>query len=149
MVIGGCMKEVSELYNDLPVKVNSDDVEKFCDIVLDKEIEGNSNQKVVAFLDTIHEHIYNFLIFSTGDKILKLRVIEKYREQLEKSIKIALLTQAKYLINSGNIELFNGVIKTVNGVDVKESADIIEKVLAPTVINILGGTKPNILYAGK
>lgn len=142
-------KTVSIFYEDLPVLIDSYDVKKFAGIDLSSELDGDSNEKITQFLDTVHEQIYYFLIFTTGDKELKLKIINKYRERLEKPIKIALLTQAKYLINNGNIELFNGLVKTVNGLDVKESADVIEKVLAPTVINILGGTKPNILYAGR
>lgn len=142
-------KTVSIFYEDLPVLIDSYDVKKFAGVDLSTELDGDSNEKITQFLDTVHEQIYYFLIFTTGDKELKLKIINKYRERLEKPIKIALLTQAKYLINNGNIELFNGLVKTVNGLDVKESADVIEKVLAPTVINILGGTKPNILYAGR
>lgn len=143
------MKTVSILYDDLPVTINSEDCKTYGGLDLDVEIEGQTNEKVSNFLDTVHSHIFDFLIYSTGDRRIKNAIIEKYRSELEKPIKRALITQAKYLINSGNIELFNGVIKTVNGVDVKATADIIEKVLAPTIINILGSTKPNILFAGR
>lgn len=153
MVLGGIMAiiGVSDLFNDLPVVINSDDVLKYTGIDLTKSgvLKGDSNVRVSQFLDTVHEHIYNFLIFATGDRRIKTRIINNYIDELQKPIKNALLVQARYLLNNGNIELFNGLIKTVQGVDVKETADIIEKVLAPTIINILAGTKPNILFAGR
>lgn len=151
MVIGGSMEtiKISELYSDLPVTITSDDCEKFGGLDLANEIDGDSNERIVAFLDTVHSHIYDFLIYQTGDKDIKNAIIEKYRDRLEKTIKRALVVQAQYLISSNNIELWNGVVKTVNGVDVKDTADIIQKVLAPTIINLLGSTKPNILFAGR
>lgn len=143
------MKTVSILYNDLPVTITDEDIKQFTGLDLEREIAGNSTSKITTFLDTVHEQIYHFLIFTTGDKLLKIKIINKYKDQLEKPIKIALLTQANYLISNGNIEIFNGAVKSANGIDMKEMADIIEKVLAPTVINILSSTKPNILYAGR
>jgi len=141
--------EVSNFYEDLPVKITSEDCEKYGGLDLYRDIVGDSNEKISTFLDTVHSHIYDFLIYSTGDRKIKNDIIEKFIEELEKPIKRALIVQAQYLISNNNIELFNGVVKTVNGVDVKDTADIIQKVLAPTIINILGSTKPNILFAGR
>ncbi len=143
------MITTSELYSDYPVLVNSEDFSKYLGIELGDEIVGTTNTRVSAFLDTIHRHIYDFLIYNIGEKDLKDRLIEKYRERLEKSLKKALLTQGQYLLQNDNIELFNGVIKTVNGVDYKETSDTVAKVICPTVINILGGSSPNILFAGE
>ncbi|MBR0189030.1 MAG: hypothetical protein IJQ23_01435 [Clostridia bacterium] len=143
------METVSILYEDYPVLINSDDVEKYCGCILSEEIEGDSEEKVSNFLDTVHQQIYDFLIYATGDRDIKDRIITKYAERLTKPITKALLVQAKYLLASGDIALFNGVIKTVNGVDIKDNNQITEKVIGPTVINLLIGTKPNILFAGR
>ena len=143
------MDTVSFLYEDYPVLVNSEDVERFCGTNLENEIEGDSKEKVSNFLDTVHQHVYDFLIYATGDREIKDRIITKYAERLTKPIKKALLAQAKYLLSSGDISLFNGVIKTVNGVDIKDNNSITEKIIGPTVINLLIGTKPNILFAGR
>lgn len=140
---------VSELYDDLPITVTSEEVELFLGIDLLVEIKGPSNLKVQSFLDTVHKHIYYFLIYNTGNADIKNKIISKYKTRLNKFLKIALLTQAQYLLSNGNIELFNGVVKTVNGVDFKETADIISKIISPSVINILMSTKPNVLYAGE
>jgi len=143
------MVNVSILYEDLPVKVTDEDIESFLALNLSHEIKGDSNTKIRAFLDTVHKHVYYFLIYNTGDPEIKNAIITKYVNRLQKPLKIALLTQAQYLLSNGNIELFNGAVKSVNGVDFKETAEVISKIIAPSIINILIATKPNILYAGE
>ena len=44
--------------------------------------------------------------------------------------------------------LWNGCVDTLQGVEIKDVQDVIEKILCPEVYNILGNTSPNILYAG-
>ena len=143
------MKTVSFLYEDMPVKITDEDCKKLRGLDLDKEIEGNSNEKITQFLDTVHSHIYDFLIFTTGDKRWKIKIIEKYKAEVEKPLKMALLIQAAYLISNGNIEMWNGIVKTINGVDIKENIQFNEKIIAPSVINILSSCKPNLLFAGR
>ena len=143
------MATVSFLYEDMPVKITDEDCKKLRGLDLNKEIEGNSNEKITQFLDTVHSHIYDFLIFTTGDKRWKIKIIEKYKNEVEKPLKMALLVQAAYLISNGNIEMWNGIVKTVNGVDIKENIQFNEKIIAPSVINILSSCKPNLLFAGR
>ena len=140
--------KVSELYSDYPVKVDSSDFESYLGVRLLDEIKGTSDVRVSAFLDTVHRIVYDFLIYSTGDKEIKDSLVKVYPEQLTKPIKKALLTQGQYLLANSNIELFNGVIKTIGGVDYKETAETVIKIIAPSLINILGATRPCILYAG-
>jgi hypothetical protein len=142
-------REVSTLYEDLPVKVDSDEVEKFLGIKLDNELIGDSMVKVREFLDTIHRHIYDFVIFVVGDRTLQTRLISKYKEQLEKPIKRALLAQAQYILGNGNIEIDNGVVKTVDGITEKSIESVLARVICPTAINILYSTKPCLLYTGQ
>lgn len=143
------MATVSFLYEDMPVKITDEDCKKLRGLDLDKEIEGNSKEKITQFLDTVHSHIYDFLIFTTGDRHWKTKIIEKYKTEVEKPLKTALLVQASYLISNGNIEMWNGIVKTVNGVDIKENIQFNEKIIAPSVINILSSCKPNLLFAGR
>lgn len=143
------MATVSFLYEDMPVKITDEDCKKLRGLDLDKEIEGNSKEKITQFLDTVHSHIYDFLIFTTGDRRWKIKIIEKYKTEVEKPLKMALLVQASYLISNGNIEMWNGIVKTVNGVDIKENIQFNEKIIAPSVINILSSCKPNLLFAGR
>lgn len=144
------MNTVSFLYEDLPVTITDEDVKKYKGIDLSQELVGDSNEKITQFLDTVHQHVYDFLIFTTGNRNWKIKIIEKYKEQIEKTLKMALLVQAMYLLNNGNIELFNGVIKVSNGTaDIKENSQINEKIIAPTIVNMLSSTKPNLLFSGR
>ena len=143
--------QVSDLYANLPVKISDADIEEWADInkeKLNSLIKGESTKKVTHFLDTVHRCIYNLCIFKAGPQDLKLALIERYKFQVEKEIKIALLTQAEYLLSNGNIELFNGVVKMVGGVEYKEVSATAERILAPTIIDILSSTKPNLLFSG-
>ncbi len=143
------MATVSFLYEDMPVKITDEDCKKYRGLDLANELEGDSKEKITQFLDTVHQHVYDFLIFSTGDRRWKIRIIEKYKAEVEKTLKMALLVQAAYLLNNGNIEMFNGVIKTVSGVDIKDNTQINEKIIAPSIVNMLASTKPNLLFAGR
>ena len=89
------MTTVSFLYEDMPVKITDEDCKKFRGLDLDKEIEGNSKEKITQFLDTVHSHIYDFLIFTTGDKRWKIKIIEKYKAEVEKPLKMALLVRTQ------------------------------------------------------
>jgi hypothetical protein len=143
------MATVSFLYEDMPVKITDEDCKKYRGIDLETELDGDSKEKITQFLDTVHQHVYDFLIFSTGDRRWKIKIIEKYKAEVEKTLKMALLVQAAYLLSNGNIELFNGVIKTVNGADIKDNTQINEKIIAPSIVNMLASTKPNLLFAGR
>lgn len=137
------------LYADMPVTITDEDCKELRGLDLDSELDGNTQAKISQFLDTVHQHVYEFLIFATGDRRWKIRIIEKYRADIERTLKMALLVQASYLINNGNIEMFNGVVKSVNGVDIKDNTQINEKIIAPSIINMLSATKPNLLFAGR
>ena len=143
------MATVSFLYEDMPVKITDEDCKKYRGIDLETELDGDSKEKITQVLDTVHQHVYDFLIFSTGDRRWKIKIIEKYKAEVEKTLKMALLVQAAYLLSNGNIELFNGVIKTVNGADIKDNTQINEKIIAPSIVNMLASTKPNLLFAGR
>lgn len=143
------MATVSDLY-DYPLTITSEEFEEYTGRNLSTELIGDSDRKVVNFLNTLHSHVYDFLIHNTGRADIKDRIIVKYAETLTKPIKRALILQGLYLLeNMADIGLHNGVIFTAeNGADIKDTQDIIQKILCPEVINLLSGTQPNILYAG-
>lgn len=145
---GKNMAKVSDLY-DFPLTITSEEFDEVSGHTLSAELEGDSDKAVVNFLNTLHSHVYDFLIFNTGRRDIKERIILKYAAELAKPIKRALILQGKYLLENDNIGLWNGAINTIDGgVDIKETQDIIQKILCPEVINLLAGTQPNILYAG-
>lgn len=139
---------VSYLYDDLPVTITSEEIEDVLGIDLETEIIGDNANRITVFLDTVHRQIYDFLIYVTGNREIKNALITTYSDNLTKPIKKALFAQTDYLLANDNIELFNGVIKTVNGAEYKEVGETASRIIAPSVINILSATKPNVLYAG-
>ena len=140
---------VSYLYEDLPVKIDSVEVQDIMGINLEDEILGDNSNRITYFLDAVHRQVYDFLIYVTGNREYKDALITGYSDKLTKPIKKALFAQVDYLLNNDNIELFNGVIKTVNGAEYKDTMETASKIIAPSVINILMATKPNVLYAGE
>lgn len=124
-----------------PVMLTAEDIENYLHAavsVRDREL-----------LDDVHSIVYDYLIYPTFNADVKNRIIEKYRAELEKPLKRALLAQYKYLCaNGGNLAEWNGLAGGGMSTDSKEAQDILTKVLAPQVINILLGASVNILYAG-
>lgn len=142
------MAKVSDLY-DYPLTITSEEFEEHSGHNLAAELAGDNDRKIVNFLNTLHSHMYDFLIYNTGKRDIKDRIIKKYDMELAKPLKRALIAQGKYLIENEDIGLWNGIVATVEGgVDVKDTQDIVQKILCPAVINLLAGTQPNILYAG-
>lgn len=110
---------------------------------------GDDTAKVKRLLNRAHSHIYDFLIYTTGRADIKDRIINAYKDRLEKPIKRALVLQVGYLLENGAIGDWNGLIATAeSGADLKSTQEIVQKILSPEVINVLGATQPNILYAG-
>lgn len=140
--------EVTSLYIDLPVKVTSQEVEQLTGIVLNNELNGESETKVSAFLDTVHSLVYDYLIYTVRPKSITNRIILKHTG-VQKDIKKMLIVQSQFLLQNKGIELFNGLI--VKSADASENMDITEissKLVAPMVYQIAMSSEPNLLYVG-
>ena len=140
--------EVTSLYIDLPVKVTSQEVEQLTGIVLNNELNGESETKVSAFLDTVHSLVYDYLLYTVRPKSITNRIILKHTG-VQKDIKKMLIVQAQFLLQNKGIELFNGLI--VKSADASENMDITEissKLVAPMVYQIAMSSEPNLLYVG-
>lgn len=140
--------EVTSLYIDLPVKVTSQEVEQLTGIVLNNELNGESETKVSAFLDTVHSLVYDYLIYTVRPKSITNRIILKHTG-VQKDIKKMLIVQTQFLLQNKGIELFNGLI--VKSADASENMDITEiasKLVAPMVYQIAMSSEPNLLYVG-
>ena len=135
-----------ELY-DYPVMLTAEEYTHATGVDLTAEVENAAQVK--RLLNRAHSHIYDFLIYSTGRSDIKDRIINAYKDRLEKPIKRALVLQVGYLLENGAIGDWNGLIATTeSGADLKSTQELVQKILSPEVINILGATQPNILYAG-
>lgn len=122
-------------------------------MLTEAEAENNSGIAVTddnrEALIAAHSYIYDFLIYPTFNADIKNRIINKYRAELEKPIKRAILAQFVYLETQGDVGEWNGMqLSDGNAVDSKEQQEILTKVLSPKVINILKGAPIDILYAG-
>lgn len=121
-------------------------------IVLSKENFMNlSGEKTVesSVLNMAHEIIYDFLIYPTFNEDIKNRIIERYKDKLEKPILKALYQQSLYLLtNGGDISKWNGIINNGGTVDKTEVQEIATKTICIQAINILMGAPINILYSG-
>lgn len=136
-----------ELY-DYPVMLTAEEYTTATGVELVAKCDSSA-ANVKRLLNRAHSHIYDFLIYSTGRSDIKDRIINAYKDTLEKPIKRALVVQVGYLLENGAIGDWNGVIATAeSGADIKSTQELVQKILAPEVINILGSTQPNILYAG-
>lgn len=139
--------EVSILYEDVPVKVTSEDIESLTGIVLNNELEGESETKVTAFLDTLHSIIYDYLLYVVRPKSITNSLITN--KGLENDVKKMLIAQAKYLLENKDIELFDGlIVKTAQTTENFDIQEVISKIVAPIVLQIGISTEPMLLYVG-
>ncbi len=143
------MVKVSDLYEDLPVTLNSDDFERYTGIKLEDELEttGESNKIVSAFLDKAHESLYYGLIYKVAGKTIKDRIIHNYITELEKPLKMCIKAQLEYMLEAvkdyrvadGSNYNSDGALNILN-IDV-----IRNKIVAPMAYEILESAKPNLL----
>lgn len=144
------MAKVSNLYS-YPVTLDSEEFINNTGLDLREELEGDDGErKVVNFLNTIHSLIYDGLIYSVGSKTIKNLLIAHFIDDLASDIKRALIAQGLYLLENGDISIWNGTVVAANGtVQTQESRLIYQKVVAPAAVNILMNTNPNLLYMGE
>jgi hypothetical protein len=137
-------------YADYIIHITPDDVLNRLDIDLNAVLSGTSEISVRKFLTNVHETIYEFVVYQTGERHIKERIIAKYREELTQSVKSALLEQVQYLIeNQSDIGLWNGFLRmNSGGAEMKPTTDIISSVVAPRALNYLMASNPNLMYAG-
>ncbi len=126
-----------DLY-DYPIMVTKEETSNYLQIDVPKELINNA-----------HEIIYDFLIYPTYNEDIKNRIINKYKAELEKPLKKAILSQITYLYdNSGDIATWNGLMRNQGGDTTIEQQEILTKIICPKAINILKGATVDLLYCG-
>lgn len=141
----------SDLY-DYPVVISDEDFKNYTGYDLLQDIENAETRSVLQeFIDSVHAHLYDGLIYACGaSREIKNRIIEKYRDKLEKPIRRALLIQGVYMLENGDISEWNGAMLLSGGqTDVKDSALIQQKIICPKAVSALKSAQPDILYAGE
>ena len=143
------MATVTGLY-EYPVTVDSDEFTNYTGIDLYAELEGDDGERKVSnFLNTVHSIIYDGLLYSVGSKTIKNLMIEHFTDDLGKDIKKAIIAQGEYLLDNGDISLWNGTVITANGTaDIKESKVMYQKIVSPRSVSVLMDTNPPLLYMG-
>lgn len=142
---------LSDLY-DYPVVISDEDFKNYTGYDLLQDIEAAERRNVLReFIDSIHAHVYDGLIYNCGaSREIQSRIIERYRDRLEKPIKRALLQQGIYMLENGDISEWNGTTLLSGGqTDVKDSATIQRKIIAPKAVAALKSVQPNLLYWGE
>jgi hypothetical protein len=129
------MMTVGILYEDLPVKINSDDVEAL-GINLNDLLEGETKNKITRFLDSVHSIIYDYVIYNWGHETIQNRKIENDLATA-KTVKKALLWQAVYLSENNDLLSFIGITKKADGDASLAVDEIYSKVVAPMSLQIL------------
>jgi hypothetical protein len=130
-----------------PVEITAEDIKTECGFDLANEY-GASNVRL--FLNTVHSAVYDGAIYATGDMDIKNRIIEKHLEYTDPAIKKALILQAIYLNDVGNIGTESGITITADGQKaVVSKLDLREKAVCIAAIDTLKACACPILYAGE
>lgn len=100
-------------------------------------------------INTAAAHIYG-LIYGTGKKHIKKRIMEQYAEQLENAVKGAIARQVNYLLINGDIGAFNGVTRSTDGstVNVTDTQTFDKNIICQEAITELRMSEIDILYYG-
>ena len=126
---------------DYPVEITKIDVKNLLGI----DVTDETNETLIA----AHVYIYDVLIYPTFNGDVKRRIIEKYRTVLEKPLKKALLAQFDYMYRNGDVGNWNGFLQgDGNSVESKEQQELLTKMIAPRVLNVLKSASIDLLYAG-
>ena len=101
-------------------------------------------------MQTAAAQVYS-LIYGTGKKEIKKRILERYKVQLENPVKAAISRQVNYLLINGDIGSFNGVTRSSDGssVSVTPSENIEKNIIGKEVIAELKESDVDILYFGE
>lgn len=135
----------NKLFN-YPVTITDEDFEKSTGINLQKELAVEKVVELEDWLVSAHECVYN-RIYSVGGQTLKNRVINAFKEVLEKTIKRCLIVQLQYMLDSnGDYGKVDGSYTDANGnLNLIDNDVLKKKILAPKVEEILKSVRPNLL----
>lgn len=130
-----------------PVEITMEEIKNECGFDLVQDY-GTNGMRV--FLNAVHSAVYDGCIYATGDKDIKDRIIVAHRDKTEPSIKKALLLQAMYMNEQGNIATESGITITADGQKaVVNKLDLREKSVCIASVDALKACACPILYAGE
>lgn len=130
-----------------PVEITTAELRNGSGIDINKELDSES---VTAFFNAVYYSIYDSCIYATGHKTIKDRIIQTHLEDTENAIKKALIVQAEYILNSGNIGTENGITIGADGQKaVISKAELRSKTICSASVDILKACPIPLLYAGE
>lgn len=130
-----------------PVEINADEVKTERGIDLAKEYGSTA---IRGFLSDVHAAVYEGAIYATGAREIKDRIIVEHSEKTESAIKRALILQAAYMHDEGNVGTASGITITSDGQKaVVGKNELRSKNVCLAAIDALKGCSIPILYAGE
>ena len=130
-----------------PVTVTYDEIKTETGIDLSVEY-GEGKQK--EFMNKLNRSVYDSGIYASGAEDIKERIIEKNKTVCENAIKRALLIQAEYLLDAGDVGTESGVTITADGQKaVISKSDLRSKTLCIAAVDALKACQIPIMYAGE
>lgn len=136
--------------SNYPIEITKEEFEKETGIDLDMHFE-NPNIESDKFLRDVNFYTYEGALYSAGQKHIVNKIIAKFREILEPQIKAVLIKVAEYMLDNldDNLPLYNGMNALEGGgIEIKDTQEIIDKILPPNIMTYVMNIQPLLVYAG-
>ena len=129
-----------------PVTITYDELKTECGIDLATEV---GKEKERSFMNGINRAVYDGCIYLTGASDLKDRIIQA-NPDCATAIKRALLIQAIYMLESGDVGTESGITITADGQKaVVSRTELRSKTICSAAVDALKACPVPILYAGE
>jgi hypothetical protein len=129
-----------------PVTITYDELKTECGIDLATEV---GKEKERSFMNGVNRAIYDGGVYLTGASDLKDRII-KANPDCATAIKRALLVQAQYMLDAGDVGTESGITITADGQKaVVSRSELRSKTICPAAVDALKACPVPILYAGE
>lgn len=136
------------IFSDYPVMITAEELKNERNIDIVNEFPESYEQR--SFMSDVHSAIYEGAIYATGDKTIKDKIILAYVAETTKAIKRALILQAAYMFDEGNIGTASGVTITADGQRaVINTSELRSKNVCIAAVNALKACSYPLLYAGE
>ena len=131
---------------DFPVTISDDEFKNATGINLKEELGVEQDVEVQKWLNAAHDSVYN-RIYRVGGKTFKDRIIKGHIDYLTKPIKRAIIAQLEYMLDANDdYGVVDGSNTNADGqLVVANPEQIASKIIAPKVVEILKGARPNLL----
>lgn len=129
-----------------PVTITYDELKTECGIDLATEV---GKEKERSFMNGVNRAIYDGGVYLTGASDLKDRII-KANPDCATAIKRALLVQAQYMLDAGDVGTESGITITADGQKaVISRSELRSKTVCSAAVDALKACPVPILYAGE